>query len=149
MVNHMNLSADGRMALLDARQYILSHPGEIMMGDWVGHSPCGTTACIAGHLVSRSKHLSLETLKVVSEGRIMSVHQEALKLLFPDYMEEDFSDTLFFSFTWPNDLRGKYHKAVAGLFDVETEPLEIRLDRASRVAEVVVERIDLLLEQGI
>jgi hypothetical protein len=85
---------------------ILDEPREFNMSSWVrpdDESPCGTTACIAGHAVALSRNLP--SLRRLTKFHVCPRAEEALGINVPQ------SDRLFLLRRWPVEFSLAYREA--------------------------------------
>lgn len=111
---HPSLKSANIPLLLKVRDAILAEPRKFDMFSFFERnkeSPCGTTACIAGHAIAIDRRWSR-----LATGRIMdrnnSAHNEAMKTLRLNTLD---ADRLFYTMYWPNALRQQYHAATTPL----------------------------------
>lgn len=91
---------------------ILDEPTKFNMQDWVmadDQSPCGTSACIAGHVVIQSRgYRKVSSLLKNEQTDAVYIPDDARTALGLNYVE---SLPLFHVGNWPRGFKGPYRNA--------------------------------------
>jgi hypothetical protein len=132
MKRHLSVSAKAERVLLKVIEAIRANPESFNMGDWLDHDPavppsrkvpapyCGTTACIAGHVVLQAgipmRAIDLGTA-AIDEERVPA----RLRKLVDGYIDltasqilglrDDQAQALFYDTAWPSPFSHQYISA--------------------------------------
>ncbi len=150
---HPRLTTRGIAILVEVKARILSRPKTFDMNEWFGETDCGSTGCIAGHIIAIAEGKDLETLHChfsqfhYADNLILTPRAHATMLLFSSDIENwkttrwDMrttvsvaSNKLFISSQWPPD-------AFQNLATAEEKSDHLRC------AQLAAERIDDFIEQ--